>query len=78
MTYEADTAGLVAVLPVLADGWTRPAAANVHGYQTAFWWGAGIIWAAAVICGLLIRPKTRLNAASPEQLDEAAEGGLAS
>jgi EmrB/QacA subfamily drug resistance transporter len=52
------------------------AAANVHGYQTAFWWGAGIIWAAAVICGLLIRPKTRMNAASPEQIDEAVEGGL--
>jgi predicted MFS family arabinose efflux permease len=52
------------------------AAANVHGYQTAFWWGAAIFWAAAVICGLLIRPKTRLNAPTPEQIDEAVEGGL--
>jgi hypothetical protein len=29
-----------------------------------------------VITGLLIRPKTRMNAASPEQIDEAVEGGL--
>jgi hypothetical protein len=52
------------------------AAANVHGYQTAFRWGAGIFWAAAVTCGLLVRPKTQMNAASPEQVDEAVEGGL--
>jgi predicted MFS family arabinose efflux permease len=30
------------------------AAANVHGYTTAFWWAAGIFAAGAVICGVLL------------------------
>jgi EmrB/QacA subfamily drug resistance transporter len=30
------------------------AAANVHGYTTAFWWAAGIFAAGAIICGALL------------------------
>lgn len=36
--------------------------ATVHGFAVGYWWAAGIYFAAAVICGLLIRPGTRMDA----------------
>ncbi len=32
------------------------AAAEVHGYTTAFWWTAGIFAVGAIVCGTLLRP----------------------
>jgi EmrB/QacA subfamily drug resistance transporter len=32
------------------------AAAEVHGYTTAFWWTAGIFAGGAIVCGTLLRP----------------------
>lgn len=34
------------------------AEATVYGFSVGYWWAAGVYVAAAVICGLLIRPKT--------------------
>jgi hypothetical protein len=31
------------------------AAADVHGYTTAFWWTAGMFAAGAIVCGTLLR-----------------------
>jgi EmrB/QacA subfamily drug resistance transporter len=39
--------------------------ATVHGFAVGYWWVAGIYLAAAVICGALIRPGTRMSA--PEE-----------
>jgi EmrB/QacA subfamily drug resistance transporter len=34
--------------------------ATVHGFTVGYWWAAGLYFAAAVICGALIRPGTRM------------------
>jgi hypothetical protein len=49
----------------------------VHGFTVGYWWAAGVIWAAAVLCSALIRGGTRLHheAGQPEPLDEIV-GGL--
>lgn len=42
----------------LVGGRPIPALRNlalVHGYATAFWWGAGIFVAGAIVCGTLLR-----------------------
>ena len=46
--------------------------ATVHGFATGFWWAAGIDFAGAVILGVLIRPRTRLNhdPGEPNPLEE--------
>jgi hypothetical protein len=43
-----------------------------HVGAPTFWWAAGLFWAAAVICGALIRGGTSLHheAGQPEPLDE--------
>jgi hypothetical protein len=48
--------------------------ALAHGYDTAFWWVAGIFAAGAVIGGTLLRPGplARTGTASPAQADAAA------
>jgi EmrB/QacA subfamily drug resistance transporter len=48
--------------------------ALAHGYDTAFWWVAGIFAAGAVIGGTLLRPGplARTGAASPARADAAA------
>jgi hypothetical protein len=30
----------------------------VHSFAAGYWWAAGVLLAAAIICGALIRPKT--------------------
>jgi EmrB/QacA subfamily drug resistance transporter len=35
--------------------------ATVHGFSVGYWWAAGLYFAAAVICGALIRPGTRMH-----------------
>jgi EmrB/QacA subfamily drug resistance transporter len=44
------------------------AAAQVHGYTTAFWWTAGIFAAGGLVCGSLLRwgPLSRQAAAAPD------------
>jgi hypothetical protein len=44
------------------------AAAQVHGYTTAFWWTAGIFAAGGLVCGSLMRwgPLSRQAAAAPD------------
>jgi predicted MFS family arabinose efflux permease len=46
--------------------------ATVHGFTVGYWWTGGLFWAAAVVCGALIRGGTRLHqeAGQPEPLDE--------
>jgi EmrB/QacA subfamily drug resistance transporter len=34
--------------------------ATVHGFTVGYWWAAGLYFSAAVICGALIRPGTRM------------------
>jgi predicted MFS family arabinose efflux permease len=34
--------------------------ATVHGFTVGYWWAAALYFAAAVICGALIRPGTRM------------------
>src|SRR6202522_3532318 len=41
--------------------------ALAHGYDTAFWWIAGIFAAGAVICGALLRSGPLVRAAAPAQ-----------
>jgi EmrB/QacA subfamily drug resistance transporter len=36
------------------------AQATVHGFAVGYWWAAGLYFAAAVVCGALIRPGTRM------------------
>ncbi len=53
------------------------AAAQVHGYTTAFWWTAGIFAAGGVVCGSLMRwgPLARQSVATPDvPADQPATG----
>jgi EmrB/QacA subfamily drug resistance transporter len=47
--------------------------ATVHGYQTAFWWSAGIFWSASLLCGALVQSKTRMHATDADVIEELAE-----
>ena len=47
------------------------AEATVHGFSVGYWWAAGVYLAAAVICGLLIRPGTYAHHQAVELGDEA-------
>jgi predicted MFS family arabinose efflux permease len=53
-------------------GETHLVDATVHGFAVGYWWAAGLFWAGAVICGGLIRTRTRLHQepGQPEPLDE--------
>jgi hypothetical protein len=49
---------------------------NVALPSVGYWWAAGVLWAGAVICTVLIRGGTRLHheAGQPEPLDEIVSG----
>jgi len=47
------------------------AEATVHRFGVGYWWAAGVYVVAAVICGLLIRPKTYAHHTGAELGDEA-------
>ena len=53
------------------------ARATVHGYTTAFYWSAAIFAVGAVLCGLLLRPKTRTPLPNDAQASDTAEPVLA-
>ena len=57
-------------------GSTAAVGATVHGFTVGYWWAAGVFWAGAVICGALVRGRTRLHhqAGQPEPLDEIVSG----
>ncbi|MFE2422116.1 hypothetical protein [Streptomyces hokutonensis] len=44
----------------------------MHEFTVGFWWAAGLFWAAAAVCGPLIRGGAGLHheAGRPEPLDE--------
>jgi hypothetical protein len=45
----------------------------VHGFQVGYWWAAGIYFATAIVCGVLIRPNTRMaQQVEAEALEAAA------
>ncbi|MFB4304335.1 MFS transporter [Actinomadura sp. NTSP31] len=45
--------------------------ATVHGFAVGYWWAAAVFFAAAVICGALIRPRTFMHdTAAIPQLDD--------
>ncbi|MFD8811093.1 MFS transporter [Streptomyces sp. NPDC059627] len=48
------------------------AEATVHGFSVGYWWAAGVYVAAAVICGLLIRPGTYAHHRAGAELDDEA------
>jgi hypothetical protein len=47
--------------------------ATVHGYRTASWWSAGIFFDVSLLCGVLVRSKTRMHASDAEVIEELAE-----
>jgi hypothetical protein len=49
------------------------ALALAHGYDTAFWWTAGIFAAGAVIAGVLLRPGPLAPAGPPSPVDHPTE-----
>ncbi len=48
------------------------AEATVHGFGVGYWWAAGVFVVAAVICGLLIRPKTYAHHHTGAELGDEA------
>ena len=48
------------------------AEATVHGFSVGYWWAAGVYVVAAVICGLLIRPKTYAHHHTGAELGDEA------
>jgi hypothetical protein len=56
-------------------GSTAVVGATVHGFTVGYWCAAGVFWAAAVICGALVRGGTSLRheAGQPEPLDEIVD-----
>jgi EmrB/QacA subfamily drug resistance transporter len=57
-------------------GRTAVVGATVHGFTVGYWWAAGAFWAAAVLCGALIRGGIRFHQEDghPEPLDEIVSG----
>jgi EmrB/QacA subfamily drug resistance transporter len=48
------------------------AEATVHGFSIGYWWAAGVYIVAALICGLLIRPKTYAHHHTGAELGDEA------
>jgi hypothetical protein len=46
--------------------------ASAVGYDTAFWWIAGIFASGAVVCGLLLRSGPLVRAGAPPKVDDRA------
>jgi hypothetical protein len=56
----------------LIGGKALSALALAHGYDTVFWWVAGILAGGAVICGGLLRSGPLTRASLPAQAGDAA------